>query len=117
MAGHTKFEAFRRPMTRERRARVDAIKQRMLQEMELYQLREQAKVSQVELARRMKTAQGAISRLERQPDMLVSTLREYVQAMGGQLQIAARVRGRMVALRHLSRGRSKKRKRRARASA
>jgi transcriptional regulator with XRE-family HTH domain len=101
-------------MTGERRARVDAIKQRMLQEMQLYQLREQAKVSQVELARRMKTAQGAISRLERQPDMLVSTLREYVQAMGGQLQISAKVNGRVIALRRLGRGRARRRKRRDR---
>jgi hypothetical protein len=101
-------------MTRERRARVDAIKQRMLQEMQLYQLREQAKVSQVELARRMKTAQGAISRLERQPDMLVSTLREYVQAMGGQLQISAQVKGRVISLRHLGSGRPRRRKQRNR---
>lgn len=117
MAGHTKFEEFRRPMTPERRARIDAIKQEMLHEMELYQLREQAEISQVELAKRLKTAQGAISRLEHQPDMLVSTLREYVQAMGGQLEVSAKIGGRVIVLSHLGARGTRKRKRRARRAA
>ncbi len=114
MAGHTKWEDFRREVTPERRARIDAIKQEMLREMELYQLREQAEVSQVELAKRLKTAQGAISRLERQPDMLLSTLREYVRAIGGQLEVRAKFKNREIVLSHLGAGRTRKPKRRTR---
>ena len=114
MTGHINFEAFRRPVTPERRARIDAIKQEMLQEMELYQLREQAEVSQVELAKRLKTAQGAVSRLERQPDMLLSTLREYVRAIGGQLEVRAKFKNREIVLSHLGTGSTRKPKRRAR---
>jgi hypothetical protein len=41
------------------------------------------------LARRLKTDQAQISRLEQRTDLFVSTLRRYVEALGGQLEIVA----------------------------
>lgn len=57
--------------------------------MTLYQLREARSLTQVNLARVLQVNQGAVSRLEKRTDMYVSTLRSYIQAMGGRLQVKA----------------------------
>jgi transcriptional regulator with XRE-family HTH domain len=57
--------------------------------MTLYQLREARSLTQVNLARVLQVNQGAVSRLEKRTDMYVSTLRSYIQAMGGRLQVRA----------------------------
>lgn len=46
-------------------------------------------VSQTELATRLGRSQPAISELERREDVFISTLREYVEALGGRLEVAA----------------------------
>lgn len=56
----------------------------------LPQLREDCKLSQVELAQRLQINQGAVSRLERRRDMRIQTLRRLVSAMGGELELLAR---------------------------
>jgi hypothetical protein len=38
----------------------------------------------------LRTKQGSVSKLEHRTDMYISTLRSYVEAMGGQLEIVAR---------------------------
>jgi hypothetical protein len=43
----------------------------------------------VDLARALKINQGAVSTVEKRTDMYVSTLRNYVKAMGGNLRILA----------------------------
>jgi predicted XRE-type DNA-binding protein len=55
----------------------------------LGQLREQFQVSQAELASRMGTNQPGVSKLERREDLYLSTLREYVEALGGELALVA----------------------------
>ena len=57
--------------------------------MRLYQLREARNLTQVNLAKVLEVNQGAVSRLEKRRDMYVSTLRSYIEAMGGQLQVKA----------------------------
>ena len=57
--------------------------------MRLYQLREARNLTQDNLAKVLEINQGAVSRLEKRGDMFVSTLRSYIEAMGGQLQIKA----------------------------
>ena len=47
-------------------------------------------VTQQQLADLMEVRQASISKFERQDDILVSTLRRYVEALGGQLEIRAR---------------------------
>lgn len=46
--------------------------------------------TQVAVAEKLKIAQGAVSRMEKQSDFLLSTLREYVGALGGQLEMRAK---------------------------
>lgn len=59
-------------------------------QLALKRLRETCRVSQVQLAERMNTTQGAISKLERNPNPSVATLRDWVEALGGDLEIRAR---------------------------
>ena len=59
-------------------------------ELELKRLREACHVSQAELAERMKLTQGAISKIEHSPNPSVSVLRQWVRALGGDLEISAR---------------------------
>jgi transcriptional regulator with XRE-family HTH domain len=50
--------------------------------IDLASLRRTVGVTQVELAEALGTSQGQISRMERQQDMLVSTLASYLAALG-----------------------------------
>ena len=58
--------------------------------MALNELRQALKISQAELAEKLRVKQPAISRLEKRTDMYVSHLRQVIQAMGGELEIVAR---------------------------
>jgi transcriptional regulator with XRE-family HTH domain len=57
--------------------------------MTLNQLREARSLTQVNLAKVLNVNQGAVSRMEKRTDMYVSTLRNFIQALGGQLQVKA----------------------------
>jgi hypothetical protein len=46
-------------------------------------------MTQVALAKQLNMVQPSVSRLERQADLYVSTLRRYVEALGGRLEIHA----------------------------
>ena len=46
-------------------------------------------MSQAELAGRLDVTQGAISKLEHSEDVRVSTLRQYVEALGARLELVA----------------------------
>ena len=59
-------------------------------EMNLKALREMAGLTQAEAAKVAEMTQGELSRQERRADHLVSTLRRYVQALGGELELVAR---------------------------
>ena len=55
----------------------------------LNQLREARSLTQASLATVLGVNQGSVSKMEKRTDMYVSTLRSFIQAMGGQLQIKA----------------------------
>lgn len=55
----------------------------------LSELRKELGMSQMELAALLNKQQGEVSKLERRSDVLVSTLREVVESMGGSLKISA----------------------------
>lgn len=57
--------------------------------IELNELRKARGLTQEELARRLGTRQANVSKLERRADVRVSTLRDVVEAMGGELRITA----------------------------
>lgn len=57
--------------------------------MPLDALRDARRMTQVQMAQLLKISQGAVSKVERRTDMFVSTLRNYVRAIGGDLEIRA----------------------------
>ena len=64
--------------------------QKMLKDMALQELRQARQLSQEKMAELLATKQANISRIERRTDMYISTLRSYVKAMGGELDIIVR---------------------------
>jgi DNA-binding XRE family transcriptional regulator len=56
----------------------------------LKDLRQAMQKTQVDLAATLHIGQDSISRLEKRSDMLLSTLRGYIEAMGGKLELVAR---------------------------
>jgi DNA-binding XRE family transcriptional regulator len=75
----------------ERRAKVDARAAELIaEEMTLRDLRRALDRTQVHLARELGVKQETVSRLEKRNDMLLSTLRSYVEAMGGELDLIAK---------------------------
>lgn len=87
-------------MTKEQQARAHALAMRDLAEMELRDLREALQMTQVALAKRLKTTQAAVSRLEKRPHMFVKTLGDYVEALGGKIEVHAVLPDRTVSLTH-----------------
>ena len=91
MAGHRKWADVRgrldeRPGFTERAAKLRAD---TLEEIRLFELRRGAAVSQIEMAGRLSITQAAISKFEHADDVRVSTLREYLQALGARLELVA----------------------------
>jgi DNA-binding XRE family transcriptional regulator len=59
------------------------------EEMTLRELRHARKLTQVRMAKKLGITQDGVSRLEKRSDLLLSTLRKTVQAMGGSLSLVA----------------------------
>lgn len=72
------------------RARAQLDEERAAHQQGLAAVRRARHLTQVQLASVLDVAQPEVSRIERQADMLLSTLASYVAAMGGELQITAR---------------------------
>ncbi len=63
--------------------------QKMLAELHLNELRQARELSQEQLADILHVRQASVSKLERKTDMYISTLRHFIRAMGGDLEINA----------------------------
>lgn len=77
-------------MSSESLARAHARTRQMLAEMPLQELRRARTLSQATLAEVLGANQPQVSKIESSTDMYVSTLRRYIEAMGGELDIIAR---------------------------
>lgn len=88
MAIH-KWSKITSQMSPERRARIEREVQNQLVSMELRELRAEAGKTQAETAEIAEMTQAELSKLERRDDHLVSTLRRYVAALGGELEVVA----------------------------
>ncbi len=85
-----KFRDLRARMSRERRKRAHDRAETMLSELPLQALRQARKLTQEALAKTLGSEQALVSKLERRADMYVSSLRAYIEALGGELEIVAR---------------------------
>jgi DNA-binding XRE family transcriptional regulator len=59
------------------------------EEMSLRDLRKAMDKTQVKLAKALGIKQEGVSRIEKRSDLLLSTLRAYIEAMGGELRLIA----------------------------
>lgn len=86
----TNLERIRKQLSPARRKKVEArAAQLIAEEMTLQELRRARKLTQVRMARKLGVSQDGISKLERRSDLLLSTLRKTVEAMGGSLSLVA----------------------------
>lgn len=85
-----KFSELRARLTPKALAQSEAMTARLLKEMPLQELRQALDMTQRRVAETLKIEQAAVSKMEKQTDMYLSTLRRFVAAMGGRIEIVAR---------------------------
>jgi transcriptional regulator with XRE-family HTH domain len=73
-----------------RRKKIEAHAAELVaEELALRELRKAHHRTQVSMAKQLGISQDGVSRLEKRSDLLLSTLRNYVEAMGGNLRLVA----------------------------
>ena len=85
------FRELEAKLSPESRARAEARAKEMMAEMLLAEIRKSVGLTQEELAEKLGITQPSLSKLENQDDMQIGTLRRLVEALGGQLEIIARL--------------------------
>jgi DNA-binding XRE family transcriptional regulator len=83
---HNKLKALPADRRNKIAARTDEL---IRKEMTMRELRKARNITQVELAKELNVKQEQISRIEKRSDLLISTLRRQVEALGGELTILA----------------------------
>lgn len=89
MAGHRSFQDLRKALPQERRERNRRETRGLLKALALFELRQVRGKSQEEIADELNVQQPAVAKMERRDDIYVSSLRRYVEALGGRLEITA----------------------------
>lgn len=89
MAGHKPFSELTKGFSPARRRRVNEMARQMLAQMPLHELRRTRALTQQELAEKLNVNQPAVSKMEQRSDTNISSLRSYVEAVGGKLKITA----------------------------
>ncbi len=86
----TNIDDIIRKLTAAQRKKVEVrVAELVADEMTLRELRRARKLTQVKIARKLGITQDSVSRLEQRSDLLLSTLRKTVEAMGGRLSLVA----------------------------
>jgi len=84
-----KFRDLRAKMSKESRARTHEKAQLMLSRLPLAELRQARHFSQEQLAAELDVRQPAVAKIEKKMDMYISTLRRFIEAMGGTGNLCA----------------------------
>jgi transcriptional regulator with XRE-family HTH domain len=87
--GVHKWSELTSKLSPERRERIRRNVETELLAMDLQELRQATGKTQVEVAALAEMTQSELSRLERRDDHRLSTLRKYVEALGGELEVTA----------------------------
>lgn len=74
-------------MSPERRARIDELANEIREELNLREVRRLRKLTQARLSKKLKIGQEGVSRIEKRTDLYISTLRSYVEGVGGKLKL------------------------------
>jgi DNA-binding transcriptional regulator YiaG len=102
MAGRHSFSELRAKMSTEAQTAAAAEAAHLDAEMDLAELRRAMKLSQDEIAQTLQIGQGSVAKIEKRADMYVGTLRRFIEAMGGELDIIARFPGNSVKIKKFS---------------
>jgi predicted transcriptional regulator len=89
----------RAKLSADARVRVAERARAEVAELTLQGLRQELDLTQADMGEALEMSQSQLSRLESRNDHLTSTLRRYVEALGGELEITAVIGGRRVKLR------------------
>lgn len=89
MAGRNSFERLRSGLSAAHQAEAQAMTDAMDRSLSLTELRRARAMTQEQIASDLHVGQASIAKLERRTDMYLSTLRRFVEAMGGELSIVA----------------------------
>lgn len=85
------LEDILREMPEERRQRIEQRAAELIaEELNLRQMRRLRKLTQARLSKKLKIGQEGVSRMERRTDLYLSTLRDYVEGVGGELVVMVR---------------------------
>jgi len=77
-------------LPKERQKRIRKRSKKLVEEyMALQEIRKARELTQKDVAKKLKISQDGVSRLEQRSDVMLSTLRKYVEAMGGSLNLVA----------------------------
>ena len=100
MSGHTKWSEIRaqRKRTPEEEAAIAAEVRTILRINTLMRLRRNEFINQEELAATLGTIRGNASRIERTGEPQIDTLKRFVEALGGELIVQARIDGETIDL-------------------
>ncbi len=100
MSGHTPWAEIRnkRARTPEQEAAIAEEARTILRENALAQLRRRHEITQEELAAALGVSQVNVSRIEHEDDPQLTTLRRFIEALGGELIVQARIDGETIDL-------------------
>ena len=89
MSGHKPWSELTKGFSPERCRRIDEMRKKMIAEMPLHELRRARALTQQDLAKALNVNQPAVSKMEQRTDAYISSLRSYIEAVGGKLKIVA----------------------------
>ena len=90
MSGHHSFNKLKDSMSARSQERIEKKLKQLRQDMALSEVRKAMSLTQADLAEVLHIKQAALARLENRTDMYISSLRKYITALGGDLDIVAR---------------------------
>lgn len=90
MSGRHSFNKLKESMSAQSQERIKKKINQLHQEMALSEVRKAMSLTQTDLAQVLHIKQAALARLENRTDMYISSLRKYITALGGELDIVAR---------------------------
>jgi DNA-binding XRE family transcriptional regulator len=93
VSGHKKWSEVRHHYSPEDEDKIAANVRTGLRENALSQLRRRKEISQQELAAALGVSQVNVSRIEREDDLQLTTMRRFIEALGGELIVQAKIDG------------------------
>jgi DNA-binding XRE family transcriptional regulator len=85
------FNDFYQEIPKKRKAKIEKKVKQELKAIQLSEVRGLVAMTQKELAENIDISQAAISKMEKQSDLNISTLRKLIEGVGGQLDVIVKL--------------------------